>query len=186
MKYIILEDNILMHKEIALYRIQKVLTGELGGWLESEGNLSQDGECWVSGEAMVYGNAKVCDDALVSDSAQVYGSAVVSGSAKVLENSRVFDSAFVGGPVVLLGESMVTDTSVVTDSSHLLHFIIAGSVSVSITRTHIQIGCKSWDRESFLNNNEQQAVDLGFPMQFYPIYKPLVYAAIAQMQGEIE
>ena len=30
---------------------------ELGGWIEKESNLSQDGDAWVCGDARVYGNA---------------------------------------------------------------------------------------------------------------------------------
>jgi len=37
--------------------------GELGGWLESEKNLSQDGDAWVSGNARVYGDAWVFSNA---------------------------------------------------------------------------------------------------------------------------
>ena len=48
-----------------LYRIKAlssfgyVSAGDLGGFLESEKNLSQNGNAWVSGNAEVYGNAEV-------------------------------------------------------------------------------------------------------------------------------
>lgn len=48
-----------------LYRI-KALTffsdvkeGDLGGWIEKEENLSQEGSTWVYGNATVYGNAEI-------------------------------------------------------------------------------------------------------------------------------
>ena len=34
-----------------------VAKGELGGWIEKEDNLDQEGNAWVSGNARVYGNA---------------------------------------------------------------------------------------------------------------------------------
>lgn len=34
-----------------------VAPGDIGGWIESENNLSVYGDAWVSGDAMVYGNA---------------------------------------------------------------------------------------------------------------------------------
>ena len=34
-----------------------VKSGELGGYIEKEENLAQDGDAWVSGNAQVYGNA---------------------------------------------------------------------------------------------------------------------------------
>lgn len=45
--------------------------GELGGWIEKEYNLSQEGSAWVSGKAQVFGKARVFGDALVFGDAQV-------------------------------------------------------------------------------------------------------------------
>lgn len=47
--------------------------GELGGYIEREENLSQEGNAWVSGNALVSGYAQVYGNALVYGNAQVYG-----------------------------------------------------------------------------------------------------------------
>ena len=60
-----------------------VKAGELGGFVEEENNLSQDGDAWVFCDANVYGNAWVSGDAEVYGNACVYGDAEVSGDAKV-------------------------------------------------------------------------------------------------------
>ena len=52
-----------------------VAPGDIGGWIESENNLSVSGNAWVSGDAMVYGNA------MVSGNAEVYGNAEVHSNA---------------------------------------------------------------------------------------------------------
>ena len=65
----------------ALKDFSGVKAGELGGWIEKEENLSQDGNAWVCGDARVYGSARVCGDAMVSGSARVYGDAKVCGDA---------------------------------------------------------------------------------------------------------
>ena len=54
-----------------------VAAGDIGGYIEGEYNLSQQGNSVVLGDAEVYGNAKVCGDA------KVYGNAKVCGDAKV-------------------------------------------------------------------------------------------------------
>ena len=57
-----------------------VKQGDLGGWIECENNLAQEGDCWISDDAIVsdrarvYYNAQVSNNACVSDNAQVYGS----------------------------------------------------------------------------------------------------------------
>lgn len=72
-----------------LYRIQalrdfgNVKEGDIGGYIESEKNLSQDGNAWVYGNARVYGDAWVSGDAWVYGNAWVYGDAWVSGNAQV-------------------------------------------------------------------------------------------------------
>ena len=53
----------------ALVEFGNVKAGELGGYVEKEGNISQDGDAWVCGDAWVYGNARV------SGNAKVYGNA---------------------------------------------------------------------------------------------------------------
>ena len=42
----------------ALVKFGDVSAGELGGYVEKEENLAQDGNAWVYGDAWVYGNAK--------------------------------------------------------------------------------------------------------------------------------
>lgn len=84
-----------------------VLKGDLGGWIEKEDNLSQEGNAWVygnawvSGNAWVYGDALVYDDARVSDNALVYGDARVSGNAWVYGNALVYGNAMVYGKLQL-------------------------------------------------------------------------------------
>jgi len=48
-----------------------VKEGDVGGFVASEANLSQEGNCWV------YDNAKVSENAVVSGNAKVYGNARV-------------------------------------------------------------------------------------------------------------
>ncbi len=58
-----------------LYRIEAVRDfgdvkdGEKGGYIQSEDNLSHDGNCWVCDNARVSGNARVCDNAEIGSDA---------------------------------------------------------------------------------------------------------------------
>ena len=55
----------------AKINIGTVETGELGGYIEKEENLSENGNAWVYDDARVYGNAEVSGDAEVSGNAWV-------------------------------------------------------------------------------------------------------------------
>ena len=54
-------DDKLVELGVALKRIQRDDTGEIGGWIEKESNLSLSGNAWVSGNALVHGNAEIAD-----------------------------------------------------------------------------------------------------------------------------
>ena len=59
MKYQLTSESI-MHFGVKLYRIEatatfgRVTTGDLGGFVAGEKNLSHDGDAWVYGNAKVY------------------------------------------------------------------------------------------------------------------------------------
>lgn len=62
-----------------LQRIKRIEDGLVGGWIESERNLSHEGNCFV------YDNAMVFDDAGVYNNAEICGCAEIFGDAKIYE-----------------------------------------------------------------------------------------------------
>ena len=76
-------NGVKLHRIKALNSFGNIYEGDLGGWIESEQNLSQDGNAWVEGNATVRGNATVSENAIVCDNAIVSGNATVRGNAKV-------------------------------------------------------------------------------------------------------
>ena len=111
-KYELTEETFTVFGK-TLYRIRavrdfgSVKTGEFGGYIEKEENLSHFGNAWISGDAWVYGNARVFDNAKVYGDARVYGNAKVYGDARVSGNAWVYGNAevfntrhfFVQGPI---------------------------------------------------------------------------------------
>ena len=71
-KYELTEETFTVYGK-TLYRIRavrdfgSVKTGEFGGYIEKEENLSHFGNAWVSGDAKVYGKAWVRGNAEVSN-----------------------------------------------------------------------------------------------------------------------
>ena len=110
-------DLSIQHEGKTLYRIEAtkdfnyIKMGDLGGYIEKEGNLS--GNAWVSENALVYGNAWVSENALVFGDAQVsgnawvYGNAQVFGDTQVYRNARVFGNALVYGNARVFGNALV-------------------------------------------------------------------------------
>ena len=61
----------ILHRIRALRDFGDVEKGDLGGFVESEANLSNEGNCWVSGNARVSGDARV------------YGRAEINGTQEI-------------------------------------------------------------------------------------------------------
>ena len=106
----------VLHRIKALINIPTmgVKAGDLGGWIETQSNLSQHDGAWVYGDARVFGNAQVSGDARVYDSVWVYDNAQVSGDARVYDNVRVFDNAQVSGDARVFDSVWVYDNAQVS------------------------------------------------------------------------
>lgn len=144
-KYIFTGET-MEHEGHTLRRIQGInlLNKGLGGWIESEDNLSHLGNCWVADGALVYGAATVRDNARVSSYARVYDRAEISGNAivngyahvcglarvtggQVTSNAVVRGSAevhqnpFIGGYAAVGGNVVVGSDAIVTGHAELIN-----------------------------------------------------------------
>ncbi len=90
-----------------------VHTGEKGGWVQSEENLSQTGSCWI------YDNGIVCQKAKIEDCAIVSGNAVVEGFAEVYGRARVQDFAYVYGCPEIYENAVIKGCATVFDASEI-------------------------------------------------------------------
>lgn len=124
-KYILLENDTKEVDGRKLYRIKCIrnekplVDGLLGGYIESESNLSHNYKCWVGDNACVYGDAVVTGNALVTGKAKVYdkarvventiidcnakvfGSATIASFAKVTSCAQISGNAFIGGHAII-------------------------------------------------------------------------------------
>lgn len=85
-------------RDIPIYGVKK---GDLGGFVERENNLSQEGACWIADDATVKDFAGVHNDALVMGNATVMDNATVSGYAIVSGYARVNVNAEIGGSAII-------------------------------------------------------------------------------------
>ena len=81
---------------VTVRQIKRISDGLIGGWIESEKNLDQNGDCFIYDNAVVYGDARiyayasVYDDAKVSGDAEVFGNAAwITGDAEVSGNKVI-------------------------------------------------------------------------------------------------
>src|SRR3990167_6124792 len=95
MKKYILTNNTRVVEGHTLYQIKAVSAfgdvaiGDLGGWIESEKNLSQEGNAKIYDDALIFNNAGVYDNAEVHDYVWVFGIAKICGTAQILSNAQI-------------------------------------------------------------------------------------------------
>lgn len=162
-KYNLLKREKIIFEGRTLYRIKAlkdfriVKKGDLGGFVESEENLSHEGNCWiyhnakVMDNAIVRDNAEVMDNAIVRDNAiiqdyatiknnaeivdeaRVTGNARVKDIAKIEENALIKDQALVGGNAIIEGNTIVKDQALVKGNAHISGDVIIGEEQRIIT-----------------------------------------------------
>ena len=94
-------------KDIVINTEITIKKGNLGGWIEKEYNLSQDGNCWVSGKAKVFGDATVKGCAYVSDYVEVHGNAIIRDNSKVYGYADVYGHSWIGDKSEIFGNAAV-------------------------------------------------------------------------------
>ena len=125
-KYKIRKDLSYTFDGHKLYRIEAlknfgdVKKGSIGGFVENDKNLSQEGNCWIFLDAKVYGNAKVFGNAIINGFAQVCDNAMVYGNEQVNRYSKIKNNARVYGNARIEGNSIVKDNAQVYGHSILL------------------------------------------------------------------
>lgn len=116
-KYELTNESMELTGGVTLYRIRAlrdfadVKKGQLGGFVQSEYNLSHTDNAWAYHDAMVFGSARVIGNA------QVYGTATVKDSATVKDFAKVEDSAKVFGDAVISEFAKVGEHAVVSGSA---------------------------------------------------------------------
>lgn len=112
-KYEIIEERGIQYGFTKLYRIRAlkdfadVKKGDIGGYVEHTGNLSQCRNCWIYDNAIVLGNARVEGNATVRNYGIVEGHARICGHASVSELAMVRDNVTVDGFVEIKGNTLV-------------------------------------------------------------------------------
>ena len=124
-KSIVTGNGTILYRIKALKDFGNIKKGDLGGYVESEDNLSQEGNCWIHDEA------KVLDNAMVFGNAQVLDHAIVKDYAIIGDNATISDSACIKGSNVLIsGKSHIYGAVIIDNSKITGECNIGGNVKI--------------------------------------------------------
>lgn len=182
-KYEILKENFIVDKSgSVVFRIRAlkefclsdgtvVKKGTIGGYIQSESNLSHFDSCWVSDNAVVCNNAIVCDKAIVKDEVRIRDCVYVGDNSVIEKNCiicdkvSVLDNSFISGNVVIGGDTLIRKkskikgyvrivdceitNSTITEKAH----IFGGSVGDSLITDTVKINGRVLVKKSNISNN---------------------------------
>ncbi len=118
-----------LHRICAVVDIPRyhIHAGDLGGFIEDESNLSQEGSAWVGNDAVVFNRARVIDDALVDGQAHVEGS-IIEDNAHVGDKATVIRSSHISGNGKAYGRTIVSSSRISGFASAFDDSVVAGDV----------------------------------------------------------
>ena len=130
---------------------EQVGPGALGGYVQTEDNLSQDGTCWI------YNQAICCEEA-VFDGAVARGSALISGDARMFERAVAEgNSSFFSGE--LKEDARLSGNAVVNRSDNGLSPLIGRKSNVygSVCGWFV-VNDNIFEGEHYLNRTEDMFI----------------------------
>ena len=118
-------EKVTVYRIKALRSFGDVTEGDLGGYVESEENLSHEGDCWIYDESAVmsksriYENAKLYGDSRFSDYSVAYGNCELQNviaqlASKIYGNIKVVNSytriinSDIYGDITIMGNNYIT------------------------------------------------------------------------------
>lgn len=185
-----LTDETQEYNGNTLYRIQatknfsNVKAGDLGGWVESEDNLSHYGSCWV------YDDACVLKKAVVSECATIHDNAIISGNAKIKDSAKIFGNAKVFGNAKLCDMAKVYDKAMVYENARIFGkseiFENAQVYGNAMTFNDSKVyGC-AWVFDNAELNDEPKIFNCAKVAGNTKIYKNTIIEGNAEISGNIQ
>ena len=124
-KYELIEESKATFVGIDIYRIRalrdfgNVKAGDVGGWVCSEDNLSQEGNCWIYDEAKCLDNARILDNAKMYDNAEMYDNSVMYDNTRMLDNAIIYGKAKMYDNSRMSGNARMYDNSEIFDNARM-------------------------------------------------------------------
>ena len=129
-KYKILKSGKNKGRIQALRSFNDVVKGDIGGFVDQERNLSQDGDSWVYGNGLVYENGQVYGDSQVYENSQVIGNSQVFGDSQVHEGFYLYGNVYTTPNITI---KLLTSLGVCSNKGK---YILYKSVNEDLSSAH--------------------------------------------------
>ena len=150
----------------ALKNFGTVKAGDVGGWVCSENNLSQEGDCWIYNEAkcldnaMIFDNAKMYDNSVMCNNAKMYNNAIMLNnstmfdSSRMYDNSTMFNNAMMFDNSIMLNDSKMFNNSVMRNNSEMYDNALMGDNAKMFDNSRMYDNAKMFDNSRMYDNSK--------------------------------
>ena len=124
-KYELIKETETCSKRRIIYRIRAlkdfsdIKAGDVGGWVCSENNLSQEGDCWIYDDAKCLDDARVYDNAKMYINAIMFGNSVMYDNAVMLNNSIMYDNSKMFNKAKMFDNAIMCNNARVYDNAKM-------------------------------------------------------------------
>ena len=147
-----------MYRIRALKDFSDVKKGDLGGYVESEDNLSQTGNCWIYDDSIVGLGARVINNAVVKDCSTVIAHSEISDNAVIEDDSHIDNSTIVSDQSRVI-KSFITNESAVVYKSVVRNSFVEQSSAIIDSAVGPDVHIKNGAVIRFdINNSEDYVV----------------------------
>ena len=174
----IVYHRIRAKKSFDLVTGEKVNKGDLGGFLEKESNLSEEGNCWVKDNARVGGvNTYIMENAVLAGTSEALHGVTLSGQAHVHGMSYLFKVS--AGDNVEICDSRLVNVMVKDDVKVLSSVLESFPETKNVETLRDAMACIKGDAVISHNINQKD----GKPVVLKPQRKITLRAAVKDSCG---
>ena len=108
----------------ALKDFGNVKAGDIGGWVCSYNNLSQEGNCWIFDNAMMFDNAIMFGNSVMYDNAVMLNNSIMYDNSKMFNNSKMYDEARMYDNALMFNDSKMFGNSKMYNNAKMFDYAI--------------------------------------------------------------
>ena len=143
----IVHDGRILKQIIANKDFGNIKAGTIGGYIQTIGNLSQEGLCWIYPDAKVYDEAYIYGNVQIDGQACIYGKAFIMGYGLINGKTEISDNVYINGFINISGITKLYGNVKIFNNNYLNN--------VSIGNNAILYGNNYIDKLIELNKSEQ-------------------------------
>ena len=149
-KYELIKESKTIFEGREVYRIRalkdfrNVRAGDVGGWVCSYNNLSQEGNCWIYGNAKCLDHARIFDNAMIIDNSKMFDKSKMYDNSMMCDNSMMYNNSMMCNRAIMRNSSMMLDNSKMFDNSIMYDDTVMCNSSIMLDNARMYYKAKMY------------------------------------------